>query len=707
MNNQVKLEESNARFDKWKESSKKLVKLINSSMSSRSKFGLGYGDTLGSDEVFDLSAPRTFMPPSNKPDIDDTQFTYGSKSNNYSESNSVSNEFVCYETSDKSSDSETTGFASCALSVNSSSTMTNASNSVDLKTLHKTDDQGPCNVTQSPSFSFKENVKTPRNLCNKEKLADFVKIKGGTVTFGGGDGKITGKGTIRTSNFNFENVYYVEELQNFNLFSVSQICDTKNKVFLQTKSAYVLSQEFHNYQIQVKADEGTQDTNTHAGTHDDSDSECDESVIVVPSFPSNHFSGLKVHIASAIVESTSDYAEELARLQGQAYDAYSAAKDTWKTADTVPAGSGVPATSIPAGSINQAAVVLLFLLLSSFFCVEPVHSEYTTFHLMEGIHHHPTTGIFSESTYDVDFGGSPINLIACRPKKNVNFAARMAAIIAERRRKFAAQRFQDKKNKPMTYAQQRDYIRTFVKNQSSTIYTTGWTLKHVRSFSDDQLKVVLTDQTSSLLKSAITTPKGDSRPSSAGVTPDVHQSPFVDTPPSTPPHSPKASSHPDVTPDTSKQPTVAPTPSFATPVSRSFGPRTRSQSSDTVLSDDDYDASDDDTDPLFWHIFAAWEVIPTGLGDVNALYFTDKSSKYFTHLREILHLIDRHICLNTPYPLSASLMKKMLKHKLEVETDGIGNDMTYVVQLIKITSRITCFKCSLCITPGLYQNELM
>ncbi|GKB04656.1 hypothetical protein Tco_0832851, partial [Tanacetum coccineum] len=42
---------SNARFDKWKESSKNLVKLINSSMFSRSKFGLGYGDTFGSDEV--------------------------------------------------------------------------------------------------------------------------------------------------------------------------------------------------------------------------------------------------------------------------------------------------------------------------------------------------------------------------------------------------------------------------------------------------------------------------------------------------------------------------------------------------------------------------------------------------------------------------------------------------------------------------------
>ncbi|GKA97903.1 hypothetical protein Tco_0825797 [Tanacetum coccineum] len=38
---------------------------------------------------------------------------------------------------------------------------------------------------------------------------------------------------------------------------------------------------------------------------------------------------------------------------------------------------------------------------------------------------------------------------------------------------------------------------------------------------------------------------------------------------------------------------------------------------------------------------------------------------------------------DTPYPLSAQLMKKMLKHKLEVEIDGIGNDMTYAEQLIQ------------------------
>ncbi|GJS36836.1 putative ribonuclease H-like domain-containing protein [Tanacetum coccineum] len=79
---------------------------------------------------------------------------------------------------------------------------------------------------------------------NKEKLDDFVMIVGGTVTFGGGDGRITGKGTIRTSKLNFKNVYYVEELQNFNLFSVSQICDTKNKVLFTDKECLVLSKEF-------------------------------------------------------------------------------------------------------------------------------------------------------------------------------------------------------------------------------------------------------------------------------------------------------------------------------------------------------------------------------------------------------------------------------------------------------------------------------
>ncbi|GJW38229.1 putative ribonuclease H-like domain-containing protein [Tanacetum coccineum] len=731
-------------------------------MTSRSKFGLGYGDTFGSDEVFDLSAPSifdsclkdakekplydwfvkpvgmhvvpppitgTFMPPSNKPDIDDTQFTYGSKSNNYSESNSVSNDFVSCETSDKSSDSETTGFASCASSVNSSSTMTNASSSVDLKTLHKTDDQGPCNVTQNPSFSFKENVKTHRNLCNrngsnnisqcknksfggkkcfvcgskfhlirdcdfyenqlrlnnapvwknvenipsfvprpayvpagsrnrptsvpagrpfpagwhnpaakimdqdqkaiffkvvlgkvtghicigdprtmvdlnnlqvgcsrsmtcnKEKLADFVKIKGGTVTFGeqksfslqeclvlskefqlpdssqvvlrvprrhnlycfnltnihsereikclvakasldestkwntkDGHGKQTKasyKAIPQSAPISEPSSYFIwtilvllpsealitttipwwlqmtltevkaircdngTEFKNSNLIELSgskgikrdysvartpqqkRVAERKNRTLIEaartmladsklptmfwtkvvSTACYVLNRVLvtrpHNktpYELlsgkvpnishlkpfgchvtilntsdhlgkfKGKVDEGflvaysahsytrsksnqptgTQDTNTHAGTHDDSDSECDEQTM-------------------------------------QAADG-----------STVPTGSGVPATSIPAGSINQAAGGSAIPSTLSSSVVEPVHADDTplppghslgssenstrfsspcvlanhisSFSKMEGIHHHPTTGIFSESTYDADFGGSVRNL---------------------------------------------------------------------------------------------------------------------------------------------------------------------------------------------------------------------------------------------------------------------------------------------------------
>ncbi|GJS36837.1 hypothetical protein Tco_0535219 [Tanacetum coccineum] len=70
----------------------------------------------------------TFMPPSNNPDLDDTQFTYGSKSNNYVETNSFH---------------------------------------VDFKTISETADQQPSSTNDNSSFSFKENIKPPRNSCNK------------------------------------------------------------------------------------------------------------------------------------------------------------------------------------------------------------------------------------------------------------------------------------------------------------------------------------------------------------------------------------------------------------------------------------------------------------------------------------------------------------------------------------------------------------
>ncbi|GKD12708.1 putative ribonuclease H-like domain-containing protein [Tanacetum coccineum] len=42
----------------------------------------------------------------------------------------------------------------------------------------------------------------------------------------------------------FENVYYVKELQQFNLFSISQICDKKNRVLFIDTDCLVLSKDF-------------------------------------------------------------------------------------------------------------------------------------------------------------------------------------------------------------------------------------------------------------------------------------------------------------------------------------------------------------------------------------------------------------------------------------------------------------------------------
>ncbi|GKC99787.1 putative ribonuclease H-like domain-containing protein [Tanacetum coccineum] len=76
-------------------------------------------------------------------------------------------------------------------------------------------------------------------------LTDYHEIDGGFVAFGGSpkEGKITGKGKIRTGKLDFEDVYFVKELK-FNLFSVSQMCDKKNSVLFTKTECLVLSPDF-------------------------------------------------------------------------------------------------------------------------------------------------------------------------------------------------------------------------------------------------------------------------------------------------------------------------------------------------------------------------------------------------------------------------------------------------------------------------------
>ncbi|GJQ89462.1 hypothetical protein Tco_0000601 [Tanacetum coccineum] len=239
-----------------------------------------------------------------------------------------------------------------------------------------------------------------------------------------------------------------------------------------------------------------------------------------------------------------------------------------------------------------------------------------------------------------------------------NFAERMVAIIAERRRQFEA--------------------------QSSAIYSTRWTLKYVKTFTDDQLKAefdkirnVVADLQAQNLRRSLKRPGVDveqpeskksksfaapqtpvpaaTHQSSAGVPTNVQQSPFVDSPPSTP--AAHLGHHPTLM--TRSQSSAAGIKTYSTR-RKSLATRKMSSSEvdlnalDTsfihVIYDDD---SAGDTNPHYWHAFAAWEIVPTGLGDVNALYFTDKSSKFFYHLPRDFRtcLIDRiylHVLFESP-----------------------------------------------------------
>ncbi|GKE44519.1 hypothetical protein Tco_1471803, partial [Tanacetum coccineum] len=96
----------------------------------------------------------------------------------------------------------------------------------------------------------KFNTARPKAVVNVVKgnmsyLTNYEEIDGGYVAFGGNPKgeKITGKGTIKTSDLDFENVYFVIELK-FNLFSVSQMCDKENSVLFNDTECIVLSPNF-------------------------------------------------------------------------------------------------------------------------------------------------------------------------------------------------------------------------------------------------------------------------------------------------------------------------------------------------------------------------------------------------------------------------------------------------------------------------------
>ncbi|GJR29430.1 ribonuclease H-like domain-containing protein [Tanacetum coccineum] len=100
-------------------------------------------------------------------------------------------------------------------------------------------------IWRSKDYAIIDSGCSGSMIGDKDKLSDFKEFKGGYVAFGNDSkgGRISGKGTIKTSCLDFEKVSYVEELK-FNLLSVSQICDKKHNVLFTDKECLILSPTF-------------------------------------------------------------------------------------------------------------------------------------------------------------------------------------------------------------------------------------------------------------------------------------------------------------------------------------------------------------------------------------------------------------------------------------------------------------------------------
>ncbi|GJU56715.1 putative ribonuclease H-like domain-containing protein [Tanacetum coccineum] len=210
-----------------------LCKLLNTQMSANDKFGLGYGDhrydgilsyenevlqsvfmnkesEIENQPLYDrfvtaegmhaVPPPMigNYMPSGPDVEVDDSKFTYGPKQTQPSESESQSSEFDTCESNISAEPSELV-----------SEPVVNESN---VECQPKVWSDAPI-IEEYESDSEDEHM-----TGNKACLAEFQDFNGGPVAFG--------------------------ELQHFNLFLVSQICNKKNKVLFTNSECLVLSSEF-------------------------------------------------------------------------------------------------------------------------------------------------------------------------------------------------------------------------------------------------------------------------------------------------------------------------------------------------------------------------------------------------------------------------------------------------------------------------------
>ncbi|GJT50635.1 hypothetical protein Tco_0976792 [Tanacetum coccineum] len=250
-----------------------------------------------------------------------------------------------------------------------------------------------------------------------------------------------------------------------------------------------------------------------------------------------------------------------------------------------------------------------------------------------------------------------------KPTGSDDFAAKMVALVTSRRKELAEQRAQERRDRPMTPAQLRQYMRTYLqeefdKIQRAVAFTRG--LKRDGS--------PMTNASSKKLKTGDV--EVDVEAPSHGVPQEVEvEAPSQDVSrekvdaPSHSQNIPEAQVEVPSNIASKAQQTASSLKKVGTK-KKLLGRKGVHTSQSTIpieegdpdaehklcikyASDKDY-ASDCDTpvhlyDVVDLYAVVDWELLPTGLGSINAIYRLDNSRKYFTSLREILYLVNTKV----------------------------------------------------------------
>ncbi|GJZ15574.1 hypothetical protein Tco_0551251 [Tanacetum coccineum] len=290
-----------------------------------------------------------------------------------------------------------------------------------------------------------------------------------------------------------------------------------------------------------------------------------------------------------------------------------------------------------------------------------------------------------------------------------DFATRMVALVNSRRKELAKKWAQERRDRPMTPAQLRQYMRTYLQEEFDKIQRA---FAFTRGLKRDGSP--MTCASSKKLKT------GD-----VAVDIEVPSHSDVEVPPNIASKAhPTASSLKKIGTKKKRLGRKGIHTSHSTIPIEEGDPDAEHKLCIKYASDED-SASDCDT-PVYLYAIVDWELFPIGLGSINTIYRLDNSRKYFTSHREILHLVtitdlmmiygrvmtfyqDKkveglglvllgdlqilmdslelvvwlYICLWTKkYPLSVNLIERMLDHQLEICHGTVGNELTTAVQLI-------------------------